>query len=434
MYLMDDLQRFDMTQKPMRTKWYLRPVTWLISFPAVWSRRSVISKNNMDELKPPYLLLCNHNAFLDFKLATVAVFPHRANYIVAIDGFIGREKLMRSVGCICKRKFTNDILLVRQLQRVIQNGDIVVIYPEARYSLCGTDAVLPESLGKLVKVLKVPVVTLIAQGHHINSPFWNLHKRKIQTTAHMTQLITSEEISRLTVAQINERIQNMFEYDDYQWQKENGVAVSYKNRAQGLHKVLYQCANCHTEYRMKTEGNRLWCEACGKEWTLNQLNQLSATHGVTEFSHIPDWYEWERKQVRNEIKSRKYEFNSIVSVKSLPNADGFIDLGEGVLTHDMHGFRLRGNYDGVEYHLEIAAKTIYSCHIEYEYLGKHGDCIDLNTLSDTYYIYPKCKEFSVTKIALATEELYQYHTKTLSKEKHSRSESDMARESAAQNI
>ncbi len=433
MYLLDDLQRFDMTKKPMRTKWYLRPVTWLISFPAVWSRRSVINKINMDGLKPPYLLLCNHNAFLDFKLATVAVFPNRANYIVAIDGFIGREKLMRSVGCICKRKFTNDILLVRQLQRVIQNGDIAVIYPEARYSLCGTNAVLPESLGKLVKVLKVPVVTLITQGHHINSPFWNLDNRKIQTTADMTQLIASEEINQLTVAQINERIQNIFEYDDYQWQKENNVAVSYKNRAQGLHKVLYQCASCHTEYRMNTEGNRLWCEACGKEWTLNQLNQLSATQGVTEFSHIPDWYEWERKQVRNEIKARNYEFNSIVSVKSLPNANGFIDLGEGHLTHDMHGFRLCGNYNGAEYHLEIPSKTIYSCHIEYEYLGKHGDCIDLNTLSDTYYIYPKCKEFSVTKIALATEELYRYHTESISKEKHNRPESDITRDSATQN-
>ena len=49
--------------------------------------------------------------------------------------------------------------------------------------------------------------------------------------------------------------------------------------------------------------------------------------------------------------------------------------------------------------------------IPYEYLGKFGDCVDLNTFDDTWYIYPdpdRC-EFAVTKMALATEELYFRH-------------------------
>jgi hypothetical protein len=53
--------------------------------------------------------------------------------------------------------------------------------------------------------------------------------------------------------------------------------------------------------------------------------------------------------------------------------------------------------------------SLYSCHIEYNYLGKHGDCVDLNTLTDTFYVYPKDCDFSVTKMALATEELYEWH-------------------------
>ena len=114
--------------------------------------------------------------------ATKAIYPWRANYVVAIDGFLKREWLLRDVGCICKRKFTSDIMLVKQLMRTIKNGDVAVIYPEARYSLCGTTAVLPESLGKLCKLLKVPVVTLICHGHHVNSPFWNLHDRGVKPT------------------------------------------------------------------------------------------------------------------------------------------------------------------------------------------------------------------------------------------------------------
>ena len=58
--------------------------------------------------------------------------------------------------------------------------------------------------------------------------------------------------------------------------------------------------------------------------------------------------------------------------------------------------------------MDIPASALYSCHIEYEYLGKYGDCVDLNTLNDTYYIYPHGEDFAVTKFALATEELYDH--------------------------
>ena len=60
----------------------------------------------MDGLKPPYLLLCTHHAFIDFKVQTRAIFPHPATYVVALDGFIGKEWLLRNVGGIGKRKFT----------------------------------------------------------------------------------------------------------------------------------------------------------------------------------------------------------------------------------------------------------------------------------------------------------------------------------------
>lgn len=128
-------ERFDMAKPPISTRWYLRPITWLLSFPDVWKHRVIIRKHGTEGLKSPYLLLCNHNAFMDFKVATAAIFPHRANYVVAIDGFLGREWLLRNVGCICKRKFTNDTTLVRQLAKVVEKGDIAVVYPEALFPL-----------------------------------------------------------------------------------------------------------------------------------------------------------------------------------------------------------------------------------------------------------------------------------------------------------
>ncbi len=402
--------RFDMSKPPVRTKWYLRPLTYILSAPDVFKHRTKITKTRTEGLKPPYLMLCNHNSFLDFKVLTKAIFPSRANYVVAIDGFIGREKLLRNVGCICKRKFTNDIVLVKQLKQVLKNGDIAVVYPEARYSLCGTTAVLPESLGKLCKAMKVPVVTFICHGNHVTSPFWNLHDRGIKPTeAEMTLLFTPEELAGMSVEEINKKLVEVFQYDDYRWQKERGLRTKYKKRAEGLQKVLYQCPACKTEFRMETEGTKLRCKACGKTWVLSELNELTAEGGQTEFSHIPDWYEWERSNVRAEVEAGTYTSGELdVHVDSLPNAKGYVRLGNGKMVHDEKGFRVWGIDDqGMAFSMEIPAATQYSVHIEYEYLGKYGDCVDLNTLQDTWYVYPHGNDFAVTKMALATEELYQ---------------------------
>ena len=407
MYRMfDQYPHFDMSRRIMRM--HLRPLIWLLCMPALIAHRNRLEKIGMEGIKPPYLLLCNHNAFMDFKVATKATFPHRVNYVVAIDGYLKREWLLRLIGCICKRKFTRDATLVRQLREVARRGDIPAIYPEARYSLCGTTAVLPASVGKLAKFLKIPVVTLICHGHHINSPFWNLHDRKVKgTEATMKCLYTAEQLAAATPDEIYRRITEEFSYDDYDWQKRKNIKVTYPKRAEGLHKVLYQCPACMTEYRMTSHDDILECSSCGKKWRMGEDGQLSASDGVTEFSHIPHWYEWQRSNVRKEVQDGTYSFKCTAHVDILPK-DRYIHIGKATLVHDMEGFTLRGSHDGSPYEVRWPASELYSCHIEYDYLGKYGDCVDLNTLTDTFYIYPEDCDFSVTKLALATEELYQH--------------------------
>lgn len=417
--MQDSFTRFDMLAHPKRQK--LRPIAWAISYPDVWKHKAIIHKINMEGIRPPYILLCNHNAFLDFKVTTAAIFPHRANYVVAIDGFTtptkegfaSREGLLRTVGCICKRKFTNDAILVRQLGRVVKNGDIAVLYPEARYSHCGTNAVLPDSLGKLCKLLKVPVVSLIMHGHHINSPVWGLGDRGVKPVeSEMTCLFTVETLAKASADEVNHVIDQAFVYDDFAWQRKHGIRVNCPDRAEGLHQVLYQCPHCKTEYQMRSQGTELFCTSCNKRWVMDEYGCLQATSGETEFSHIPDWYEWERENVRSEVESGTYCLSVPVRVMSLPNANGYIHIGDGTLTHDGSGFIVRGTAEYGEFSMEKPVPSLYSCHIELNYLGKYGDCVDLNTLEDTWYCYPQDCDCSVVKIALATEELYQHHMRS----------------------
>lgn len=414
-YPIPEKKRFDLIKEPIPVRWWLRPIVWLISFPIFWLHRSKIVTTDMDGVKPPYILLCSHNAFYDFMVATVATFPHQAYYIVAVDGFIGREWLMRGVGCIGKRKFTNDISIIRHMKKVLDRGKIAAFYPEARYSLCGTNAVLPESLGKMIKLFKVPVATLITHGHHIDAPFWkgvNPKSRMLKTTSEKKLILTREQIEQMSVQEINKAINEAFVYDDFKWQKENKVRVKSRKRAEGLEHVLYKCPHCGTEYRMSTKGTVLTCGKCCHEWEMDEYGQLSAIEGETYFSHIPNWYEWQRECVRKEVEDGTYMLDVPCKIKSLPNSRGFINVGEGHLTHTKDGFLLKSKWEGNDWELKIATSALYSVHIEYNYKVEHRDCIDLSTLKDTFFVYPKGSEFSVTKISLATEELFKQYWAT----------------------
>ncbi len=366
----------------------------------------------MKGLKPPYLVLATHHAFIDFIVTPRVLFPHRANYISELEGFEAYgEWLYRQLGCLCKRKFTTDFQLIKNIKHVVDdNKDIMVIYPEARYCNVGTNSTLPGSVGKLAKMLKVPVVILSMRGNYLMSPIWNLDKRKVHLEADLTQILTPNDLEKMSINEINSVISEHFQYDDYRWQKENNIKITYGKRAQGIHKPLYQCPNCNSEYRMNSKDHILFCEECGKQWEMTELGEMKALTGETEFSHIPDWYEWERSNVIKEISKGIYCSQSAVRVEDLRGSNGFIDLGKGTVKHDENGYVLEFMEGSEIRKYSFTPIEMISVHNEYDYRGK-GECITLSTLDNTFFLYPMSKEFNVTKVQFATEELYRLATK-----------------------
>ena len=387
-------------------------IVWLIAFLSrimLIGKKYKVEKINMEGLKPPYMLLSNHMYFIDFELCAMGTFPHRVNNVVSIDGYYRRPWLMELIGAICTRKFTMDLHLIKSISRVLKRGDILAMYPEARYTPIGTLAYLPESLGKLVKKNKVPVVAVVHRGNHLLTPFWNYRKpRKVPMHMTMTKILTPEQIEKMSVDEINAALREALSYDEYNYQKENGILITEPHRAKGLHKVLYQCPHCLKESQMASEGTELYCTACGKRWNLNEDGSLSALEGDTEFSHIPDWFEWERLQVRKQIEEGTYSFEDEVDVYSLPRCWRFEKLGKATLTHTIdEGFILRGHYNGKDYVIQRTPPQTNSLHIEYDYCYiKPFDCVDISTEKDSFYCYPT-KTDVVTKLAFATEELYR---------------------------
>ena len=402
-------KRYNTAHYPIRQPLIIVWLIALLSRIMLIGKKYKVEKINMEGLKPPYMLLSNHMYFIDFELCAMGTFPHRVNNVVSIDGYYRRPWLMELIGAICTRKFTMDLHLIKSISRVLKRGDILAMYPEARYTPIGTLAYLPESLGKLVKKNKVPVVAVVHHGNHLLTPFWNYRKpRKVPLHMTMTQILTPEQIEKMSVAEINAALRESLSYDEYKYQKENGILITEPHRAEGLHKVLYQCPHCLKESQMASEGTELYCTTCGKRWNLNEDGSLSALEGETEFSHIPDWFEWERLQVRKQIEEGTYSFEDEVEVYSLPRCWKFEKLGKAILTHTIdEGFILRGHYNGEDYHIQRTPRETNSLHIEYDYCYiKPFDCVDISTERDSFYCYPT-KTDVVTKLAFATEELYR---------------------------
>ena len=402
-------KKYKTAKYPIRQPIYLTWLIQMLSKMMLIGKEHKVEKFNMERLKPPYLLLSNHMSFVDFELVSLGTYPHKVNNVVNIDGFYMRAWLLEWIGAICTRKFTTDLHLVRSIRKVLERGDVLCMYPEARYSPCGTTSYLPESLGMLVKKSKVPVVVALHHGNYLHSPFWNFRKkRKVPLYTTFTKIWDPEDLEKLSVEEINEGLKKALTYDDYKYQKDNGILITEPYRAEGLNKILYQCPHCKTEHKMESEGAELFCTECGKRWYLNEDGTLKALEGETEFSHIPDWFEWEREQVRAEIERGEYLFEDEVEVYSLPRCYKYEPLGFGKLTHDPEeGFVLTGHYRGKDYRIQRVPLQTNSLHVEYDFLRiKPFDLVDISTENDSFYCYTTKKDV-ITKLAFATEEIYK---------------------------
>lgn len=398
---------FDTKRKVQKPWPVLMPIEW--GGTVYYATKHKVNKVNCEGLKPPYLILCNHASFVDFPMVVKAIFPHRCTWVISIEEFIGKEWLMRGIGGIYKRKFTQDLSVVRHILTSLTRYKMCcAIYPEARFALAGVNEQIDDALGKLAKTAKVPVVTFIQKGNFLQSPQWCKHPyRKVNIEGEFKQIVTREEVMTLSAAEIQARIEKEFVYDDYAWQRDNKIKITCDKRAHNIHKVLYQCPVCKKEFVMNSENTELWCEHCGAKWEMDEYGQLKRQNGEDVFTHVPDWYNWERENVRREVREGRYHFEDEARLERLVNCSiGFKTLGKVKLTHDENGFTMTGTTDeGDRFEFNRTVPSMRSLHIEYDF-KKRGDAIDLATLNDTYFVFPLTAKNALTKLHFATEELH----------------------------
>lgn len=370
--------------------------------------------------KEPCLILMNHSCFLDMQIAHKILFPRRFNIICTSDAFVGLGGLMnwvmRQIGCVPTQKFVTDLRLIQDMQYCFKTlGNSVLMYPEASYSFDGTCTPLPRKMGVLLKKFDVPVVMIETFGAFSRNPLYNeLQVRKgVPVSAKVRLLYTREELKEKSVRELSDGLDAAFGFDHFKWQKEQGLEICEDFRADGLSRILYKCAHCGTEGKMEGRGTTLTCGRCGKAYELTPLGELRALEGETEFTHIPDWFAWERQQVRQEILEGSYRLDTEVDISLLVDFSHIYNVGEGKLIHDRDGFRLTGCGGRLKY--DQKPQACYGLYADY-YWYEIADVICIGDNDTLYYCFPKNAGDVVAKTRLAVEEMYKlYKSRTIHK-------------------
>lgn len=247
-------------------------------------------------LKAPYFLVCNHQATLDPFFLGVNL-PGPISFVatdmlfrVPIMNF-----LLTTIGTIPKSKFSIDSQAVRGMMRAARNGRAIAIFPEGQRCIAGYTEPLVPGIGKLAKLLDVPVVAGKLKGGFLVDPFWSRRKRKGTIEMSAGLLIDRERLRSMDSDEVEAEITAALEHSDHKWIKSrHELRFTGKERAKGLYNVMYLCPECSASDSFGTEGDIATCRSCGYSISWNDKGSFDLVKGSR--LHFPDIEQHDRWQ------------------------------------------------------------------------------------------------------------------------------------------
>lgn len=327
-----------------------------------------IKREGLDDITGPIYVIASYNSDLDKYIIPLALEGYDPKYVITLDELEpSRKTLWNDLGTIIDYTKT-DYLRINDIHEARKKGHSVVEFAGRIGSPIGNN-IPAHTMDNWAKKYAyrdtisnalnsgLPIVTLTIEGSYLSNPMWADYELKdIPIVANLKCIYRPNNQKNVKYAsyfdfedgytELREKILKEFSHSDYDYQLANNIKITYPKRAEGLHKVLYQCINCGTKYKMTSYNSNIKCNECGSEWTLDELGRMNAADTLTPFTPA-EWYRWEYLECYNEAKKikatkRGYKIkrNFDVHVKALVNSNGIIDIGYGVLTFNKEEFCL----------------------------------------------------------------------------------------------
>lgn len=270
-------------------------------------------KNAKDAPKLPknkaFVVLGSHASNLDFLFTLAAIYPHRPNVLVS-EFFFGNKalaSLLRFLQAIPRKQFRADAASVRAMMNVVKRGGCLLLYPEGEVNGTGRFCRMPPGIGRMCKMMGVPIYAAVTKGSYLSYPKWAQSQRRGRVECSLSQVADEETLRLLTNEQLEALLREKLYYDDFAWQKEARVAFMGKKLAQKLENLLYLCPKCGAEAKMKSEDDRFYCTQCGNSARMDEYGFLHA-QGEKDFvfESVAEHVQYQRDALKKEIAKGGY--------------------------------------------------------------------------------------------------------------------------------
>ncbi len=340
----------------------------------------------------PSIVLCNHGSFIDFIYAAALLWKNLPHFIVArlyfYHGLLGWA--LRKVGAFPKSMFAFDAESTKNCLRVLRNGEILAMMPEARLSTAGRFEDIQESTYSFLKKAGVSVYIVKFHGDYFADPKWGRGLRRgARIEAELDVLFTAQQIKNLSVEEIKKGVEERLYYDEFQW-LQTRPELWYRSRrlAEGLENILTLCPNCGEKYTVTTRGHELTCKRCGMHTALD--DRYGFTPGF-RFENFGQWYDWQKEQLEAQIANDEaFTLTSQVELR-LPGTGSTLtrSAGRGTCTLSREGLRYVGTRDGEPYDVSFSIRQAYRL------LFGAGENFEIYNGSEILYFVPTIKQSAV---------------------------------------
>lgn len=262
-----------------------------------------IDKTVIKGLKPPFVVLGNHQGYYDWVYCAKAFLPHKMRFVVSRYQFLNPKTgpLLHKLNAIPKSQFTTDAFAVKEMIRTIKRGGILCIYPSGKLSLFGEDEKPVEGTYELLKKLAVPVLFIHVDGSYRTAPRYNIETKKGRVNVKLGMLFTPNEFASISDDKGKAKLDSFFCHDDFASLSKN-VKFKSKNIIDGLADMLYICPSCKTDYTMQTKGkNQILCTKCGFSAIMDNRFVIKGENGFKSPSTISEWGRMIKAQERSRV-------------------------------------------------------------------------------------------------------------------------------------
>ena len=302
-------------------------------------------------IKGPYLILSNHATDLDALF--LALCFREPIYFVANDhlfrlGFISKI-LAWLASPIPILKSGVDIKTIRDIKSLVADGGSIGLFPEGNRTFNGSTTFIPPAIGKLAKLLKIPIVIYNLEGGYLTSPRWGRSDRRGPLAYRFKSIISYETYKDMSAIEITEIIRRDLQGEEPVTfaastpapeqtalaQQQTKARYKGKNLAESLERLLYKCPACQAYETIVTQGRGGSCSNCGLTFNFTDEGYLEGPD--LRFERVLDWDLWQRADLIKNGLPRRGAGQPIFSdqgevLYEIIRAQASIKAGEGTLS------------------------------------------------------------------------------------------------------